>query len=146
VEANRKPSRTTGAAPTDLLETDLAAMMPLPAAIFNLGWYNRVRLGRGYYVSIAGNDYSVDPAAIGRTVDVSADLDRVKVRLDGRVVAEHDRVWATGVTATDPTHVAAASSLRHMFAQPRAAQAGDGVPRRDLADYDKAFSLEQWAM
>lgn len=146
VLANQKVSATTGAAPADLLETDLAAMLPLPAAIFNLGWHNRVRLGRDYYVSIAGNDYSVDPVAIGQTVDVSADLDRVKARLNGQIIAEHDRVWATGWTVTDPTHVVAAARLRQAFQQPRTSPAGDDSLTRDLADYDKAFGLEQWAM
>jgi hypothetical protein len=46
---------------------------------------SRVRLGRDYYVRIDASDYSVDPAVIGRLVDVTADLKRVQVRLDGRV-------------------------------------------------------------
>ena len=39
-------------------------------------------------------------------VDVTADLDRVRVRLDGRLVADHARVWARRTTVTDPAHVA----------------------------------------
>ena len=31
---------------------------------------------------------------------------RVQVRLDGRLVADHARVWARGMTITDPAHVA----------------------------------------
>ena len=46
---------------------------------------NRVRLGRDYYVRVDSNDYSVDPAVIGRFVDVTADLAPVEVRLDGRL-------------------------------------------------------------
>ena len=36
----------------------------------------------------------------------------VEVRHDSRLVAAHDRVWARGMTITDPAHVAAAKVLR----------------------------------
>ena len=39
---------------------------------------------------------------IGRLVDVSADLDRVLVRAEGRSVAGQARVLAREVTITDP--------------------------------------------
>ena len=51
-------------------------MLALPPVVTGLGWHDRVRLGRDYYVRLDSSDYSVDPAAIGRMVDVSADLDR----------------------------------------------------------------------
>jgi len=89
--ANQRVVRTTHARPLDLLGQDLAQMLALPPAVFGLGWRNQVRLGRDYYVSIAGNDYSVDPSAIGRIVNVQADLDTVQIRLDGRVVGQHRR-------------------------------------------------------
>lgn len=101
---------------------------------------NQVRLGRDYYVRIAGNDYSVDPTAIGRIVDAHADLDRVQVRLDAKLVAEHPRVWARGTTLTDTAHVATAARLRREFQQPRLRAASDPLAR-DLADYDRAFGL-----
>jgi hypothetical protein len=110
--------RTTKAAPVDRLELDLAAMAPLPPVPLHLGWRNRVRLGRDYYVRLDTNDYSVDPTAIGRLVDVSADLERVRVRLDGRLVANHERVWARHTTVTDPIHVETAARLRHQFQHP----------------------------
>lgn len=70
-----------------------------------------------------------------------ADLNRVRVRADGRVVAEHARVWARGTTVTDPAHVRIAAVLRKQFQQPRpAAGGGDADLVRDLADYDRAFT------
>jgi uncharacterized protein (DUF427 family) len=45
-------------------------------------------------------------------VDVTADLDRVRVRADGRIVADHARAWARGTTITDPAHVEQAALLR----------------------------------
>ena len=94
--ANARVVRTIKARPVDLIDADRAAMLPLPPVPLQLGWRERIRLGRDYYVRLDTNDYSVDPTAIGRMVDVTADLERVRVRLDGRIVADHARVWARG--------------------------------------------------
>lgn len=87
-------------------------MLPLPPVPPQLGGRERVRLGGDYYVRLDASDYSVDPHAIGRMVDVITDLERVRVRLDGRAVADHARVWARGSTITDPTHVEMAKQPR----------------------------------
>ena len=137
--ANARVVRTIKARPVDLVAADRAAMLALPPVVTGLGWHDRVRLGRDYYVRLDSSDYSVDPAAIGRMVDVSADLDRVRVRLDGRIVADHARVWARGATVTDPAHVETARGMREQFQQPRPGPADD--LHRDLADYDRAFGL-----
>jgi hypothetical protein len=139
--ANRRVVRTIAAAPLDRLDADRAAMLALPPVVLHLGWRNRVRLGRDYYVRLDTNDYSVDPNMIGRLVDVSADLDRVKVRADGRLVADHPRVWAHGQTITDSAHVESAARLRKQFQQPRTAPEPLDDLARDLADYDRAFGL-----
>jgi hypothetical protein len=139
--ANQRVVRTTKAAPTDRLVLDRAAMLALPPVPPIVGWRNQVRLGRDYYVRIASNDYSVDPTWIGRMVDTHADLDRVQVRLDGRLITEHPRVWARGVTITDTAHVETARRLRQEFQQPRTQAVSDGLVR-DLADYDRAFGLQ----
>jgi len=111
-------------------------MLPLPPAPPQLGWHHRVRLGRDYYVRLDASDYSVDPAVIGRPIDVTADLQRVRACADGHVVADHTRVWARGRTVTDPGHAQTARRLREEFRLPRA----PGLAR-DLADYDRAFGL-----
>ena len=140
--ANARVVRTIKAKPVDLLERDKAAMLPLPPVPPAVGWVNRVRLGRDYYVRVDSSDYSVDPAVIGAFVDVSADLSRVQVHHQGRLVASHARVWARGMTITDPAHVAAAKVLREQFQQPRPAPpAPDDALVRDLAEYDRAFGL-----
>ena len=139
--ANARIVRTIKARPVDLLDDDRAAMLPLPPVAPAVGWVNRVRLGRDYYVRLDSSDYSVDPTVIGRFVDVSADLTRVEVRHEGRLVAAHDRVWARGMTITDPTHVAAAKVLREQFQRPRPTPDPHDDLVRDLADYDRAFGL-----
>jgi hypothetical protein len=140
-KANGRVVRTIKAAPVDLIEADRAAMLPLPPIPLHLGWRNRIRLGRDYYVRLDTNDYSVDPTLIGRILDVSADLDRVRVRAEGRIVTEHVRLWARGATLTDPAHVETAAWLRKQFQQPRAAAAAGDDLSRDLSDYDRAFGL-----
>jgi hypothetical protein len=138
--ANSRVVRTLRARPADLVEADRAAMLPLPAVPPQLGWHHRVRLGRDYYVRLDASDYSVDPAVIGRLVDVTADLERVQASTDGHVVADHARVWARGSTTTDPAHLQTARQLRQEFRQPRRPDPASDLTR-DLAEYDRAFGL-----
>jgi hypothetical protein len=100
-----------------------------------------VRLGRDYYVRVAGNDYSVDPNAIGQLVDVRTTLAHVTVSRAGRQLAAHDRCWAARQTLTDPAHVATAAALRHQF-QHGPPPAGGNQLVRDLSDYDRAFGVD----
>lgn len=137
--ANRREVRTLKARPIDLVDADRAAMLALPPIPPSLGWSNQIRLGRDYYVRVDSNDYSADPAAIGRQVTITADLERVRVRLDGRLVADHARIWARHMTVADPVHVAAAQELREQVGRP---STRDDELVRDLADYDRAFGVD----
>ena len=134
--ANSRVVRTIKVRPLDRLDADRSAMLPLPPIALQLGWRSRVRLGRDYYVGVDSNEYSVDPTAIGRLVDVTVDLERVRVRLGGRVITAHARVWARGSTITDAAHVVTAGLLREQFQHPRAITIDDELTR-DLADYDR---------
>ena len=138
--ANRREVRTLKARPIDLVDADREAMLALPPIPPAVGWANRIRLGRDYYVRVDSNDYSVDPTAIGRQVTVTADLQRVRVRLDGRLVADHARVWARHMTVTDAVHVDTAQQLREQFGRPRTVD--DNPLARDLADYDRTFGID----
>jgi hypothetical protein len=138
--ANRREVRTLRARPIDLVDVDREAMLALPPIPPRVGWSNQIRLGRDYYVRVDSNDYSVDPTAIGRQVTVTADLQRVRVRLDGRIMADHARVWARHMTVTDPAHVETAQQLREQFTRPRTVD--DNSLGRDLADYDRAFGID----
>lgn len=88
-KANTRTVRALKARPVDLLDADRAAMLVLPPLAPPVGLRLRIRLPRDYYVRVFGNDYSVDPVAIGRLVDVVADLDQVTVHLGVRLVAQH---------------------------------------------------------
>ena len=138
--ANARSVRHLGARPVDLLVTDRAAMSGLPPVTPRVGFTNRVRLPRDYYVSVLGNDYSVDPVGIGRMVTINADLARVTVTLDGLPLACHQRVWGSSQTITDPAHVVFAARLRTAFQTPRPITVDDAL-ERDLSDYDTAFGV-----
>ena len=72
--------------------------LALPPLAPPAGLVFRIRLPRDYYVRVHGNDYSVHPAAIGAMVDVAADLGLVRVRPEGRVIAEHPRSGGNAAT------------------------------------------------
>lgn len=116
-------------------------MLALPPLSPPTGVRFQIRLPRDYYVRVHGNDYSVHPAAIGRMVEVVADLNHVRVRLGADLIAEHDRSWGNALTITDPAHVQAAKGLREAFQAPRPVPGGVEVVVRDLADYDTAFGV-----
>jgi hypothetical protein len=137
--ANARIVRSLRVSPNNRIGADRAAMLPVPPAP-PLGFTSQLRLPRDYYVRVFGNDYSVNPTAIGRMVDVHADLSRVTVRHGGVTVAEHDRVMGAAHVVTDPAHVTAAATMRTQFQTPTPAEAADAL-QRDLADYDTAFGV-----
>ena len=55
-------------------------------------------------VRFDNNKYSVNAGAVGRPVEIHAYADRIVIRQDGRVVAEHVRCFGRGETIYDPWH------------------------------------------
>ena len=55
-------------------------------------------------VRFDNNKYSVAANAVGRPVEVQAYADRIVIRQDGRIVAEHRRSFGRGQTIYDPWH------------------------------------------
>ena len=55
-------------------------------------------------VRFDNNKYSVSASAVGRPVEIQAYADRIVIRQDGRVVAEHARCYGRGETIYDPWH------------------------------------------
>jgi transposase len=139
---NRRPRRALGCAPTDRIAADRAAMLTLPPVAPAVGWRAATRLARDHYVRLDGNDYSGHPAVIGRRVEVTADLQRVRVRCDGQLVADHDRAWARHQTISDPAHIAAATALRRERVGRLRPMAEPEVETRCLADYDTALGID----
>ncbi len=143
---NHRHRRALGCAPTDRITADRAAMLTLPPVAPVTGWHTATRLARDHYVRLDGNDYSVHPAVIGRRIETVADLTRVRVHCDGRIVADHDRLWARHQTVSDPEHVAAAKALRRDRIGLLRPAPEPEVQIRALADYDTALGLDEGSL
>ena len=140
--ANTRQRRALGCSPADRITADRAAMLSLPPVAPVTGWRASTRLARDHYLRLDSNDYSVHPAVIGRRIEVVADLARVRAFCDGRVVADHERIWARHQTLSDPEHVAAAKALRRdRVAVLRPVEQAE-VEQRCLADYDTALGID----
>ena len=138
---NARRRRALGCAPTERIVADKAAMLTLPPVAPATGWRASTRLARDHYVRIDSNDYSIHPAVIGRRIELIVDLHRVRALCDGRVVANHDRVWAWHQTISDPEHLDAAKTLRRERVGLLRPVAEPEVEQRSLADYDTALGL-----
>jgi transposase len=145
--ANTRHLRSIGTSPATRWATDRAGMVELPPVAPMVGLTGRIRLARDYYVRVDGNDYSVNPRAIGRFIDWIATPALVAVTCAEQIVATHERVWASGVTVTDPEHRATAKAMRTEFATTRARAAtrshtdGHVVALRALPDYDALYGV-----
>jgi hypothetical protein len=139
---NQRPRRALGCAPGDRIAADKAAMLALPPVPPATGWRFAARLARDHYIRLDANDYSVHPAVIGRRIEVTAGLERIRVFCDGRVVADHERTWAWHQTITGPEHAEAARALRRQRVGVLRPAPEPEVEVRCLADYDAALGLE----
>jgi hypothetical protein len=98
-----------------------------------------VRLPRDHYVRIDTNDYSVDPRAIGRLVEVRVDLQELTVTCGGTEVARHRRFYGKHRSLLHPRHAVALRRLRE--AEHTATVDDHDVEVRDLADYDRVLGV-----
>jgi transposase len=139
---NTRPRRALGCSPAERITADKQAMLALPPVAPETGWRAWTRLARDHYVRLDSNDYSVHPAAIGRRIEVTADLARVRVLCDGQAVASHARVWAWHQSISDPSHVAAARAMRRDRVTALRRPPEPEVQVRALADYDAALGVD----
>jgi len=136
---NTRPRRALGCSPAQRITADKAAMLTLPPVAPQTGWRAQSRLPRDHYVRLDSNDYSVHPAAIGRRIEVTADLARVRVFCDGQMAADHERSWAWHQSISDPGHIAAARAMRRDRVTALRPAAEPEVQIRALSDYDAAL-------
>ena len=139
---NARPRRALGCAPTDRIAADRNAMLTLPPVAPATGWRSSLRLPRDHYIRFDSNDYSVHPSVIGRRIEVIVDLHRVRAVCDGRLVADHERIWAWHQTISDPEHVTAAKALRRERVGVLRPVPEPDVQIRCLDDYDTALGLD----
>ena len=141
---NTRQRRALGCAPTDRIVADRAAMLALPPVAPATGWRSSTRLARDHYVRLDGNDYSVHPVGDRPPHrDASPTWHRVRVLCDGRVVADHERIWAWHQTISDPDHVGRGRSAAPRACRGRCARSPN--PRSSsgaLSDYDTALGID----
>jgi transposase len=138
--ANSRRHRVLGCRPIDRVDADRQAMLSLPPVPPVTGWRHSTRLPRDHYLRFDSNDYSVHPAVIGRMIQARADLSRVQVWCEGRVVADHQRLWAKHQTVSEFDHLIASRLLRRDRIE-RVRPVSTEVEVRNLADYDTALGL-----
>jgi hypothetical protein len=81
-------------------------MRPLPARIPDLDRRWVARVPAQPFIRIDRNDYSIDPAFAGRRVEVRVSQTQVTATVldTGELAARHRRIFAGGLTLTDPAH------------------------------------------
>jgi transposase len=135
---NRRRHRTTRALVSERLTLEREWMRPLPAALPDSKRRFVVRVPPQPYLRFDRNDYSLDPRLAGRRVEVTATESEITaVALDtGEVGCRHRRVFAGGLTFTDPAHQQALDELRGERRRGRARTTGPEVEIRPLKRYD----------
>ncbi|MQA76504.1 MAG: IS21 family transposase [Solirubrobacterales bacterium] len=111
---NARRHRTTRALVSERLAAERERMRELPGALPDTDRRWAVRVAPQPYLRFDRNDYSLDPRLVGRRVEVRASQAQITaVALDtGELAARHARVFAGGLTFTDPDHQAALEELR----------------------------------
>jgi transposase len=111
---NQRVHRTTRALPVERLVLERERMRPLPERLPDLDRRLVTRVPQQPYLRVDRNDYSLDPAFAGRRVElrVSQTLVTAVVLDTGELACRHRRVFAGGLTITDPEHQRQLDRLR----------------------------------
>ena len=131
---NERVHRTIREVPAERLAQERARMRPLPARMPDLERRFVARVPAQPYLRVDRNDYSIDPRFAGRRVEVRVCQQHVTaVVLDtGELACRHRRVFAGGLTITDPAHQTELERLRTRRRQRHEVD----VEIRPLARYD----------
>jgi hypothetical protein len=132
---NGRVHRTVRAVPAERLIQERARMRPLPERMPDLDRRFVARVPTQPYLRVDRNDYSIDPAFAGRRIEVRVSQEHVTaVVLDtGELACRHPRVFAGGLTLTDPSHQSELDRLRMRRRQRHEVD----VEVRPLARYDQ---------
>jgi transposase len=130
VKVNARTHKTLRERPIDRLEVERAVMRPLPAVMPDTSKRWVTRVAPDPYLRVDTNDYSLDPAFVGRRVEVRVDQREITaVVLDtGELACRHTRVFAKHRTITVIDHARAHRDRRR--------HQDEVVEVRPLARYD----------
>jgi transposase len=129
---NARTHKTLRARPVDRLASELEVMAPLPDRMPDTARRWTTRVPPDPHLRVDTNDYSLDPALVGRRVEVIADQRTVTaVALDtGELACRHPRMFARHRTITSLEHARALKTGR------RGVSAETPVEVRPLERYD----------
>ena len=113
-KVNQRVHRTVRAVPIERLALERERMRPLPSRLPDLDRRSVTRVAQQPYLRVDRNDYSLDPAFAGRRVELRVSQTEVTaVVLDtGELACRHRRVFAGGLTLTEPEHQSQLERLR----------------------------------
>jgi hypothetical protein len=133
-KVNQRVHRTIRAVPAERLVEESARMRSLPDRFPDLDRRLVMRVPQQPYLRWDRNDYSIDPAFAGRRVEVRVSQTQITaIVLDtGEVACRHRRVFAGGLTFTDPAHQSELDRRRDR----RRLRHEVEVETRPLAQYD----------
>ncbi len=80
-------------------------LLALPAEPFPCHEWIEVRARRLPYVSFDANRYSIPHDRVARSLQIAADVDRVRIFDRQELIAEHRRSWDKGQVIEDPKHL-----------------------------------------
>ncbi len=132
---NRRVHRTVRAVPAERLVEERSRMRSLPGRLPDTDRRQVLRVPQQPYLRIDRNDYSIDPAFAGRRVEVRVSQTEVTAAVldTGELACRHRRVFAGGLTFTNPAHQ---TELDRQRARRRQRHEVD-VEIRPLARYDQ---------
>jgi transposase len=106
VKANGRVHRTVRAVPAERLVEETMRMRALPDRMPDVDRRNVTRVPAQPFVRVDRNDYSINPRFAGRRIELRVSQEHVTaVVLDtGELACRHRRVFAGGLTITDPAH------------------------------------------
>jgi hypothetical protein len=108
-KANQRAHKTLRARPVDRLARELEVMRPLPAAMPDVDRRWVTRVPPDPFLRFDTNDYSLDPALVGRRVEIRVGQREITaIVLDtGEIACRHQRSFATHRTVTALEHARA---------------------------------------
>jgi Mu transposase, C-terminal domain len=112
--ANRRFHRGIRAIPAERLAEEKERMQALPERMPDTERRFVTRVPQQPYLRFDTNDYSLDPRAAGRRVEVRVSQSRVSAIVlgSGELIASHRRSFAKHLTFTDPAHQVLLDRLR----------------------------------
>jgi len=133
-KANGRVHRTIRAVPVERLAEERGRMR-LMDRLPDTDRRMVVRVPQQPYLRVDRNDYSIDPAFAGRRVEVRVSQEHVTATVldTGELAARHRRVFAGGLTFTDPAHQTELDRLRARRRQRDQVE----VEIRPLSRYDR---------